>query len=180
MIALRARIATAAAVVLVLLGAGLLALVLRDDGEEDTTSRTTTTQEEEEARSESRPENPEEREVKPAPVITGRGTLDVSRSIGRLATAQARGLIKKPSVIRVRVSAAPKQTVTVDWQLSCYKATRKTSRTKVDVDRYRTVPLDTRALPLPMTAPDECTATVAAQLTKTVGSGRVKVAVIAG
>ena len=50
-------------------------------------------------------------------MINGSGTLDVARREGRLALAQARGRIKKPSGVNVRVSAAPKQMVTVDYQL---------------------------------------------------------------
>jgi hypothetical protein len=120
------------------------------------------------------------RKVKPAPVRRSPGTLDVSRSVGRLAIAQGRGRIKNPSGVSVRVSAAPKQTVTVDYQLSCYKATGKTSVTKVGQARYRTVPPNVRSIPLPLSGADECVVTVGAQLTRTVGEGRVKVAVVAG
>ena len=120
------------------------------------------------------------RKVKPAPVVSGTGTLDVARAVGRLALAQGRGRIVNPSGVRVRVSAAPKQTVTVDWQLSCYKATGKTSTQRIDNGHYRTRPPDTRAIPLPLQGADECTATVGAQLTKNEGSGRVKVTVLAG
>jgi len=116
------------------------------------------------------------RKVVPAPVISGAGTVDTARSIGRLAVAQGRGLIKNPSNIQVRVSAAPKQEVTVDWQLSCYKR----SGTKIASGRYRTRPPDIRSLPLPLSDPVECTATVGAQLTSGGRKSRVKVAVISG
>jgi hypothetical protein len=119
------------------------------------------------------------RKVKPAPIARGPGTVDTARSIGEFALAQGRGLIKNPSQISVRVSAAPKQTVTVDWQLSCYKAGHNDTTTKVGHARYRTRPPDIRSLPLPLSGADECTATVGAQLTRA-GAGRVKVAVISG
>lgn len=115
------------------------------------------------------------RRVKPAPVVRGTGTLDVARSVGRLALAQGRGLIKSPSGVRVRVSSAPKQIVTVDWLLACYKI----SGTKVGHGRYRVRTPNIRSLPLPTYGAKQCTATVGAQLTR-YGVGRVKVAVIAG
>lgn len=115
------------------------------------------------------------RKVKPAPVVSGSGTLDVARSVGRLALAQGRGLIKNPTGVRVRVSSAPKQMVTVDWLLACYKI----SGTKVGHGRYRVRTPNTRALPMPSSGAKQCTATVGAQLTR-YGVGRVKVAVIAG
>ena len=118
------------------------------------------------------------RKVKPAPVVTGSGTLDVARREGRLALAQARGRIKTPRSVSVRVSAAPKQMVTVDYQLSCYRADGAKSTTKVSTGRYRTRPPNSRGLSLPLSGADECTATVGAQLTR--GSGRIKVAVSAG
>lgn len=170
-------IAIPAVVVLVLVIGGLTALVLTTgggDGDGDSSTGAKTPDEKELL------EELKKRKVKPAPVRQSPGTLDVSRAVGRLAIAQGRGRIKKPSGISVRVSAAPKQTVTVDYQLSCYKATGKTSVTKVGQARYRTRPPNTRSLPLPMSGADECTVTVGAQLTRTVGSGRVKVAVIAG
>ena len=80
----------------------------------------------------------------------------------------------------VRVSAAPKQTVTVTYQLSCYKAINKSSVIKVSNGNYRTKPPNVRSLSLPLSGADECTVTVGAQLTKTEGKGRVKVAVLAG
>lgn len=168
----------AAALVLVLLIGGLAVLAFTGgDGEDDGGG---TTSDEQKEKDEKAREEAKKRKVKPAPVVTGTGTLDTARSVGRLAVAQARGRVKKPVGIRVRVSAAPKQTVTVDWQLSCYAATGKTSRTKVAKGRYRARTPETRSLSLPMSGADECTTTVGAQLTRNESSGRVKVTVIAG
>ncbi len=170
-----------AAVVLVvaLVGGGALLLFTGGDDAKDDTAKTTT-EEKKKGKKDKGVEAAKKRKVKPAPVVNGSGTLDVARSVGRLAIAQARGRIKKPAGVRIRVSAAPKQTITVDWNLSCYKAVGKVSTTKVGRGRYRTRPPATRSLPLPLQGADECTATVGAQLTKNLGEGRVKVAVVAG
>lgn len=112
---------------------------------------------------------------KQAPVVRT-GVLDQARREGRLAVAQARGTIVEPSRVRLRVSAAPKQTVTVNYQLGCFK----NRRAKVGRGSYRTKPPDTREVPLPMSDAASCIVTAGAQLTRTVGEGRVKIAVIAG
>jgi len=171
------KIAIPALLATILLIGVLTVLVLAggDDGEKTATTAT--------EKKKSGKEDPgiaaaKKRKVKPAPVVNGSGTLDVARKEGRLAIAQARGRIKNPSGVNVRVSAAPKQMVTVDYQLSCYKAVHKQHTTKVSSGRYRTRPPSSRGLSLPLPGADECTATVGAQLTK--GSGRIKVAVSAG
>lgn len=120
-------------------------------------------------------EEARKRKVKPAPVLSGSGTLDTARSVGTYAVAQGRGRIKNPSAISVRVSAAPKQRVTVDYQLSCYRQ----SGTKVGTGGYTTRPPDVRNIPLPIAGAKECIATVGAQLTSS-KPGRVKVAIISG
>jgi hypothetical protein len=168
----------AVVVIVALIGGGAILLLTGDDGKDDTAK--TTTEEQKEKKKDKGTAAAKKRKVKPAPVVSGAGTLDVARSEGRLAIAQARGRIKNPSGVSVRVSAAPKQTVTVDWNLSCYKAVGKVSTTRVDHGRYRTRPPATKALPVPLPGADECTATVGVQLTKNLGEGRVKVAVIAG
>lgn len=173
------RISTAAVLMFVLLISGLSVLVFTG-AEDDGPSGPTSTEADKADGKDPGLEAAKKRKVKPAPVVDGRGTLDVARSVGRLALAQGRGRIKNPTGVRVRVSAAPKQTVTVDWQLSCYKATGKTSTQRIDSGRYRTRPPNTRAIPLPLSGADECTATVGVQLTRNVGSGRVKVAILAG
>lgn len=104
------------------------------------------------------------------------GTLDEARRVGRLAVAQARGTIVEPSRIRIRVSAAPKQTVTVNYQLGCFR----NRRARIGKGSYRTRPPDTRGVPLPMQGAETCIVTASAQLTKILGEGRIKVAVISG
>lgn len=161
-------------VLIVLLGLGALLLLTGDDDKDTTATMTTTEQKKAEkqrnAKAARRPK------PKPAPVVNGAGTLDVARSEGRLAVAQARGRIKNPTAVSVRVSAAPKQTVTVDYQLACYRP----AGTRVAKGRFRILPPATKALSLPFSGATECTVTVNAQLTTGGSNGRVKVAVIAG
>jgi hypothetical protein len=174
------KIAIPAVILFLVLIGGLTALVLTATKGGDDTSTTTSEAKRPDKKTDPGIAAAKKRKVKPAPVVNGSGTLDVARSVGRLAIAQARGRIKHPTGISVRVSAAPKQTVTVTYQLSCYKAVGKTSALKVASEQYRTKPPNVRSLPLPQSGSDECTVTVGAQLTKTAGDGRIKVAVIAG
>lgn len=115
------------------------------------------------------------RAPKQAPVVRT-GQLDEARRVGRLAVAQARGTIVAPTRVRIQVSAAPKQYVTVNWQLGCFK----NRRAVVGRDSYKTRPPDTREIRLPTQGAKSCIATASAQLTKNSGSGRIRVAVIAG
>ncbi len=172
------KIVIPALLVTILLLGGLTALVLVGGDDEGDNTATMATEKKKSDKDDPGVAAAKKRKVKPAPVISGSGTLDVARREGRLALAQARGRIKNPSGVNVRVSAAPKQMVTVDYQLSCYKAVHKQHFTRVKSGRYRTRPPSTRGLPLPLSGADECTATVGAQLTR--GSGRIKVAVSAG
>ncbi|MEA2218781.1 MAG: hypothetical protein QOJ35_1407 [Solirubrobacteraceae bacterium] len=168
------------AVLAVVLVVGVLAALVLSGGDNGGGGNAqTSTAKHKRAKKDAGVEAAKRRKVKPAPIANGPGTVDTARSIGEFALAQGRGLIKHPSQISVRVSAAPKQTVTVDWQLSCYKAGHRTTTTKVGHARYRTRPPNTRALPLPISGADECTATVGAQLTRA-GAGRIKVAVVSG
>jgi hypothetical protein len=173
------KIAIPAVILFLVLVGGLTALVITaGGGGED--SKTATEAKRPDKKTDPGIAAAKKRKVKPAPVVNGSGTLDVARSVGRLAIAQARGRIKHPTGVSVRVSAAPKQTVTVTYQLSCYKAIGKRSALKVANEQYRTKPPNVRSLPLPQSGSDECTVTVGAQLTKTAGKGRIKVAVLAG
>lgn len=114
------------------------------------------------------------RRVKPAPVGTS-GVIDEARREGPFVVAQARGTIRNPGLVRLRVSASPRQRVTVDWQLSCFRD----RRVRVGRGRYRAKAPDTRAISIPMAGAETCIATAGAQLTR-YGRGRVKVAVVAG
>ena len=113
--------------------------------------------------------------VKEAPTVRT-GKLDEARREGRLAVAQARGTVVSPSRVTIRVSAAPKQTVRVNWQLGCFKD----RRSKIGRGEYRTRTPDTRAVALPVQGAKSCIATASAQLTRSDRSGRIKVAVYSG
>jgi hypothetical protein len=121
-------------------------------------------------------EKARKRKTKPAPVRSSPGTLDVARSVGTFAVAQGRGRIKNPGAIAVRVSAAPKQKITVNYQLACY---REGVGAKIGKGTYTPRPPDVRNLPLPLSGARECTVTVGAQLTSH-RPGRIKVAIISG
>jgi hypothetical protein len=110
-----------------------------------------------------------------APVVRT-GLLDEARREGRLAVAQARGTVLEPSRIRIRVRAAPRQTVTVNYQLGCYR----NRRARVGRGSYRTRPPDTRAVSLPMSGAKSCIVTAGAQLTKVLVSGQISVQIVAG
>ena len=113
--------------------------------------------------------------VPEAPTVRS-GKLDEARREGRLAVAQARGTIVSPSRVTIRVSAAPKQTVRVNWQLGCFKD----RRARIGTGEYRTRTPDVRAVKLPVQGAKSCIATASAQLTRSDRSGRIKVAVYSG
>jgi hypothetical protein len=117
------------------------------------------------------------RKVRRAPVVGGNGgLLDEARREGRLAVAQARGTINNPSVVRIRVNAAPKQTVRVNWQLGCFKDRRAI----IGRGEYHTRTPDSRGVSVPTSGAKSCIATASAQLTRSDRSGRIKVGIIAG
>ncbi len=112
--------------------------------------------------------------VKQAPVGTS-GVIDQARREGAFAVAQARATVKSPGRVSLRVSAAPKQKVTVNWQLSCFK----NRQVAVGKGHYLSKTPDERAIRLPIQGAETCIATAGAQLTRR-SSGRVKVAVVGG
>jgi hypothetical protein len=113
--------------------------------------------------------------VPEAPTVRS-GKLDEARREGRLAVAQARGTVISPSRVTIRVNAAPKQTVRVNWQLGCFKD----RRSQIGGGEYRTRTPDTRGIKLPVQGAKSCIATASAQLTRSDRSGRIKVAVYSG
>ena len=115
------------------------------------------------------------RPSKPAPTVRS-GVLDEARREGRLAVAQARGIVLEPTRVRVRVSAAPKQKVTVNWQLGCFKNGQAT----VGRGQYRVVAPEVHVLELPVSGAKSCIATASGQLTRNDGAGRIKIAIVAG
>ncbi len=104
------------------------------------------------------------------------GKVDEARREGRLVVAQARGTIVSPTRVTIRVSAAPKQTVRVNWQLGCFKD----RRARVGTGEYRARAPSTDAIRLPVSGAKSCIATASAQLTRSDRSGRIKVAVYSG
>jgi hypothetical protein len=141
----------------------------KDDGKQGNTTTTATSK-----KKKSKPKLPKGRKVREAP-IASTGVVDQARREGDFVVAQARGTIRNPGVVRLRVSASPRQRVTVDWQLSCFRH----RRVKVGRGRYRTKAPSTRAISVPMAGAETCIATAGAQLTR-YGRGIVKVAVVAG
>jgi hypothetical protein len=116
----------------------------------------------------------ETKPVKQAPIGSS-GVIDQAKREGDFVVAQARGTVRNPFRVRLRISATPKQTVTVDWQLSCFK----NRQVRVGKGKYRAKAPDERGIQLPMSGAETCIATAGAQLTRH-GKGRVKVAVVAG
>jgi hypothetical protein len=117
---------------------------------------------------------PKGRRVKEAPRGSF-GVIDEARRVGPFAVAQARATVLRPSRVSLRINAAPKQRVSVDWQLSCFL----NRRVRVGKGSYRARTPDIRTIPVPMPGAETCIATAGAQLTR-FGRGRVKIAVIAG
>jgi hypothetical protein len=169
-------IAIPVALVVVLLVGGLVVLAVVTGGDDNGDGSTAKSNGAEKSERNKAIEKAKKHKVKPAPVVSGAGTLDTARSVGTFAVAQGRGRIKHPSSVTVRVSAAPKQEVTVDYELACYK---EGIGAKIGKARYRTHPPDTRSLPLPVSGAQECTVTVGAQLTSH-RPGRIKVSIVSG
>ena len=112
--------------------------------------------------------------VKQAPIGTT-GVIDEARRNGDFVVAQARATVKAPIRISLRLSAAPKQRVSVDWQLSCFK----NRQVRVGRGKYSVKSPDERAISLPIQGAENCIATAGAQLTRH-GGGRVKIAIVGG
>jgi hypothetical protein len=171
-------IAIPVAIIALLLVGGIIAFAALSGGggdDEGDDEASTSTEASEGGTKDPAIEKAKKRKVKRAPVVTGAGTLDTARSIGTYAVAQGRGLVKNPSSISVRVSAAPKQKVMVNYQLACYRE----SGTRIGKGHYTTRPPDFRTLSLPFAGAKQCAVTVGAQLTSS-KPGRVKVSIISG
>jgi len=105
--------------------------------------------------------------------VPKRGTIDSARKTGRDAKATVDGRVRDPAEILLRVSAAPKQPVTVSWGMSCPSTASGKAKGRGRV--YVTTPPDTRALTLPKRTIAFCAVTAQARLS---GRGRVKLALI--
>ena len=139
-------------------------------GEKQAQNTTTTTTHQKKAKR----KLPKGRKVREAPVGSS-GVIDQANRVGPFVVAQARGTIRNPGVVQLRVNASPRQRVTVDWQLSCFRK----RQVKIGRGRYRAKAPSTRAIAVPMAGAETCIATAGAQLTR-YGRGRVTVAVVAG
>lgn len=102
-----------------------------------------------------------------------RETLATARDSGRHAQATTQARLQRPAELLLRVSAAPKQRVTVSWGMSCPKTAG--GRAKGTGDVYGAVPPSLRALRLPARPIAFCAISARARLSR---SGRVKIAVI--
>jgi hypothetical protein len=95
-------------------------------------------------------------------------TVAVKKSSGKNAAVNVGGIMRKPGAVYLRVSAAPKQKVTVNWTLACgIGATAQGD--------YDATPPDTRELELPKKNPKTCVASASSQID---GNGRLKIAVM--
>jgi hypothetical protein len=163
----------AGAAVMIVIVIALIVITSGGGGDDKTATQGPSTSTTDKA-SKAKKTKPKGRRVREAPIGTT-GVIDQARREGDFVVAQARGTIKTPIGVRLRMSAAPKQTVSVDWQLSCFK----NRQVSVGKGKYRTKSPDERQIPLPMQGAETCIATAGAQLTRH-GKGRVKIAVVGG
>ena len=100
--------------------------------------------------------------------------LDRARAVGERPAAKAEGSVRQPTAIAIRVSAAPKQRVSVVWALSCTSG--KDDKAQTTGSAYTTMPPNIRPLKLPDGASgDVC----AVEATAKVLTGRVKATLLA-
>lgn len=117
------------------------------------------------------PTTPAPPQVKPDPAAGKEFTIDSDRDEKDYAIAQAIGTITRPQTISLRIGAAPKQPVTVNWSVVCLLPSEGARSTD---DTFTVTPPATRALKLPVNDAVSCNASAAAQLTRA-GKGRIKV-----
>lgn len=99
--------------------------------------------------------------------------VDRARAEGSRVKAKAEAAIKKPEAIAIRVSAAPKQRVTVVWALSCTNTDGKGGKT--DGATYSVMTPNIRELKLPDGPRDVCHIEATTRLL----TGRVKTTLLA-
>ena len=99
-------------------------------------------------------------------------TIDRARDTGERPAAKAAGSVRHPRAIAIRVSAAPKQRVTVVWALSCANGDKQ----KTSGASYTAMAPNIRPLKLPSgAAGDVC----AVDATARIPTGRVKATLLA-
>ena len=94
-------------------------------------------------------------------------TIDRARATGDRPAAKAASSVRHPRSIAIRVSAAPKQRVTVVWALSCSNGDKE----RTSGGSYTAMPPQIRPLKLPPGARDDVCAVDA---TARILTGRVK------
>jgi len=109
--------------------------------------------------------------VKSDPAAGKEFTIDSDRDEKTYALAQATGSISEPQSIGLRIGAAPKQPVTINWNIVCLLPTEGAKSTD---DTFTVTPPHARTLKLPVDNAVTCTASANAQLTRA-GKGRIKV-----
>ena len=102
-----------------------------------------------------------------------RVTIDVDRRVGTRVRANAKGILENPAAVAIRVSAAPRQRITVTWGLSCPKTDRGEARGTGG--SYVVTPPNVRALRLPRRTIAFCAVRGEARLSR---KGRVKVTLL--
>jgi hypothetical protein len=95
-------------------------------------------------------------------------TLKVARSSDKNAAVNVGAIMHTPGEVWLRVSAAPKQEVRVNWTLAC--GIGATAQGDYDV-----TPPDTHQLKLPKKNPKTCVASASSQID---GKGRLKLAIL--
>jgi hypothetical protein len=102
-----------------------------------------------------------------------RVTIDVARTVGNHARANAEGIVDRPAAVAIRVSSAPPQRVVVTWGLSCPKT--EDGKDRGTGGSYATRPPNVRALRLPRRKIAFCAVRGEARLSR---KGRVKVTLL--
>ncbi|MEA2221301.1 MAG: hypothetical protein QOJ35_3927 [Solirubrobacteraceae bacterium] len=95
-------------------------------------------------------------------------TIATKRASGPHATVAPSALVSAPRQLWLRVSAAPKQQVTGNWNVTCGKLGTST-------DTFAVTPPSLLQLDLPGAKPTSCAVGSSAQLS---GGGRLKVAIL--
>ncbi|HEV7805837.1 MAG TPA: hypothetical protein VGO80_08465 [Solirubrobacteraceae bacterium] len=95
-------------------------------------------------------------------------TVSSKRSQGKNAVAATSGIIEQPQEIWLRVSAAPKQKVAGQWNVSCGAGA-------TDSDTFEVTPPHTMKLRIPGKKAKSCIAGASAQLA---GTGRLKLSIL--
>jgi uncharacterized protein YxeA len=162
---MKLKIVIGIVVVVVLAVVGVLLLTGGDDNDDTSTTAKNGSSKSDDKSSASKSDSSSDSDSGDEPALR---TVEVNRASGKDAAVNVGALMRKPGKVYLRVSAAPKQKVTVNWTLACgVGATGQGD--------YEATPPDTRQLELPKKNPKTCVASASTQLD---GNGRVKLAVM--